>query len=308
MKSITMTAGITALVGVLLLAACSHPGTEQTSGDAAASGITVPDAAGATAIAAPADAGGSRTRSGPAVPPAKLAPGTAALIRTAELTVEVARGVAVAAQADRAEQIAAAAGGQVFADERTAGTAPTAALTLKVPGASLVSVLGKLAGLGKEKSRRSSTQDVTTQVADVSSRVRSAQASIDRLRILFDRATRVGDVIALESELAQRESDLESLQAQQRALAAQTDLATLTLNLTSADAALAPKHHANAGFVGGLDRGWRAFAAAAGALAAGVGAALPFVGLALLLAAAAAVLRRRTRRSVAPVIAPPEGA
>ncbi|PZS16898.1 MAG: DUF4349 domain-containing protein [Pseudonocardiales bacterium] len=314
MKRVTLTAGAAALAGVVLLTGCSHSGTAR-SGGAGVDFGTLPApanrAAAATAVpgqpAAPGAGGANGSaKSGAGV---KVPLSTAALIRTADLAVEVAHGSDVPAQADRAEQIVIGDGGLVFADERTAGTVPAAALTLKVPGPSLVSVLDKLSTLGKEKSRRSSTQDVTTQVADVSSRVRSAQASIDRLRLLFGQATKVGDVIALESELAQREADLESLQAQQRTLAGQTEMATVTLNLSAAAAtAGTPKHHAKSGFLGGLDRGWRAFTSAAGALATGIGAVLPFLVLALLIAGGVAVLRRRTRSARPPVIAPPDPA
>ena len=316
MKRITMTAGAAALAGVVLLAACSHSGTGTSNGaggkDAGPAlsvdrAVTANLPAAQTAPGAPAGGGVNRADTSGGAAKALLT--QAALIRTADLSVEIARGSSVAAQADRAEQIAITAGGEVFADVRTAGTAPSAALTLKVPGASLASVLRELSALGKEKSRRSSTQDVTTQVADVSSRVRSAQASIDRLRLLFDRATKVGDVIALESELSQREADLESLQAQQRTLASQTEMATVALNLSTAAAiANKHKHHATAGFLGGLDRGWRAFTSGASGLATGIGAAVPFVGLALLIAAAAVVLRRRSRTGAAPIIPPADPA
>ncbi|PZS27029.1 MAG: DUF4349 domain-containing protein [Pseudonocardiales bacterium] len=315
MRRIVVVTGAAALASMVLLAGCSqsHLAGKANSGSGG----------GAVADSAQSKAGGAYN--GAAGAPAALPNGTApqakapakakvpvtsaALIRTADLVVEITNGADVAAKANRAAQIATAAGGQVFADDRTAGTNPTAALTLKVPGESLTRVLGDLAALGKEKSRHSTTQDVTTQVADVTSRVRSAQASIDRLRALFSRATKVGDVISLESELSQREADLESLQAQQRSLAAQTEMATVTLNLSTASAAtVAKKHQDKSGFLGGLQRGWRAFTHGAGAVATGFGAALPFLGLGLLILGVAVIVRRRLRNSTPPVITPPNPA
>jgi hypothetical protein len=303
MKRIAVAAGVASLVGIMLLAGCSHSGSgSRTDG---ALGLKADGAnGGAAAPAAP----NGRSAPGPAKtdPGAKAALTSSALIRTAELSVEIGHGGDVGARADQAGRIATAAGGQVYADERSGGATPTATLTLKVPGGSLVSVLGQLQALGKEKSRHASTQDVTTEVADVSSRVRSAQASIDRLRLLFGRASKIGDVIALESELSQREADLESLQAQQRSLAAQTAMATVTLNLSTAGAA-AHRRHTASGFLGGLDRGWRAFQSAAGGLATGVGAVLPFLLLALPVGAAVA-LRRRLHTNRPPAATPPEPA
>ncbi|MEP7022110.1 MAG: DUF4349 domain-containing protein [Pseudonocardiales bacterium] len=314
MRRIVVVTGAAALASMVLLAGCSqsHLG-RATSGSG---GGKVADTAQGKADGAyrggagtPAALPNGSAPQAKAAAKAKVPVTSAALIRTADLVVEIPNGADVAAKANRAEQIATAAGGQVFADDRTAGTKPTAALTLKVPGESLTRVLSDLAALGKEKSRHSTTQDVTTQVADVTSRVRSAQASIDRLRTLFNQASKVGDVIALESELSQREADLESLQAQQRSLAAQTEMATVTLNLSTASAeAVAKKHQDKSGFLGGLQSGWRAFTHGAGAVATGFGAALPFLGLGLLILGAGLIIRRRLRNATPPVITPPNPA
>lgn len=296
----------TALVAVFVVAACTSSSKSPNSaaskvsadggGVAGGSNTAVGGARSADSAAGKVPAGAPKDGSVLSAPTLV----STALIRIAELTVEIPHGHSVAPPADQAEQIALAAGGQVFADERSAGRSPTATITLKVPGDSLADVVEKLAALGKEKARHSSTRDVTTEVADVSSRVRSAQASIAELRLLFDRAVKVGDVIILERELSDREADLESLQAQQRALDAQTSMATVTLNLTTAGAAAAVhhKHRADGGFIGGLERGWHAFQTAASGLATGVGAVLPFLVLALVVAAAGVALRRRYRRAV----------
>ena len=61
---------------------------------------------------------------------------------------------------------------------------------------------------------------------------RAQQESIDQLRQLFSRATKLGDIITLERELSQREADLEALQAQQRSLAAQTTMSTITVSVS----------------------------------------------------------------------------
>jgi hypothetical protein len=295
---------------MVLLAGCSQSHKASSGGGRIADAVQGKAASGGGYSSSGSQSSGDQAPvPAGAVVRAKTPVTSAALIRTADLEVEIAHGSDVAAQANRAEQIAIAAGGTVFADDRTAGNTPTAALTLKVPGVSLAGVLTKLSLLGKEKSRRSSTKDVTTEVADVTSRVRSAQASINRLQVLFSRADKVGDVIALESELSQREADLESLQAQQRSLASQTEMATVTLNLTTSASAVAPKKHTDkSGFLGGLARGWRAFTHGAGAVATGVGAALPFLVLALLIVGAALLLRRRMRGATPPVIAPPDAA
>ena len=149
------------------------------------------------------------------------------------------------------------------------------------------------------------------------SRVDSAQQEIARLRVLYQHARKISDVITIESELAQREGDLESLQAQQRALAAETTTATVTLTLTSppplvkkVEKAHKKSHHDN-GFLAGLKSGWRAFTGGVTVLATVVGAVLPFAILLVVLGLLARVLwprfgaRLRPRRTPAPA-APPQ--
>ena len=311
MRRIVVATGAVVLA-MVLLAGCSQSPHKATSGAGrvADSALSKAASGGGYNAAVPAASGGQAPA--PADPAAKVtAPVTSAvLIQTADIVVEIARGPDVAARANRAGQLAVAAGGSVFADERTSGERPTASLTLKVPDPALPRVLNDLSALGKELSRQSSSRDVTGEVADVNSRVKSAQASIDQWRALLSQATKLGDIIALESQLSEREADLEALQAQQRALSAQTAMATITLTLSTPSAATVAhkKHQDKGGFVGGLQRGWRAFTHGAGAVAAGVGAALPFLVLALLIGGAALLLRRRLRGARPPGIAPPDPA
>ncbi len=93
-------------------------------------------------------------------------------------------------------------------------------------------VLTSLQGAGKLLDRTARAEDVTDQVVDVESRIRSQRASVARVRELMDRATRLSDVVALEGELSSREADLEALLARQASLKDRTSLATITLSLS----------------------------------------------------------------------------
>ena len=153
-----------------------------------------------------------------------------------------------------------------------------ALLLLRVAPSHLGSVLAALAGTGQVSYRTQSETDVTGQVADVNSRIASAQDSLTELRGLIDKAASMNDLISLEQALASRESDLESLETQQRALADQTRYATVTVGyFQPAASALAPKpaaHHT--GFVAALDDGWHALAATVRVLLVALGWLLPF--------------------------------
>lgn len=235
---------------------------------------SAPNAAGLGAKAALPAASGAASGDAPAVTLAL----TSAKIRTAELTIAVRGASRVAQQADEAESITERAGGEVDADDRTGGPHASATLRLLVLPAALPTTLTALSRLGTEQSRQLSTTDVTEKVADVNSRVASAQQSIARLRTLFGSATKVADVIAIEDELSQREADLESLEAEQRALTRETAMATITLQLVTAAAPAVAKHHAHrSGFVGGLQRGWDGFTATVAWTADALGTLLPFL-------------------------------
>jgi hypothetical protein len=108
----------------------------------------------------------------------------------------------------------------------------------------------------------------------------------------------VRDVIAIENELAIRESNLESLQAQQRALTAQTTTARITLTLIkqAPPPPPPPPTHHRSGFIGGLLNGWDAFRDGAGALATAAGAVLPFLVLLAVLFVGWRVLWPRLRQ------------
>jgi hypothetical protein len=167
--------------------------------------------------------------------------------------------------------------------------------------------VNKLADLGEEQSRALRTDDVTETIVDLDSRIASQKASVDRTRALLSRAERIGDIVTIEGELARREADLGSLQAQKRSLADKVTLSTITLHLIGPKAA--PKNEEATGFLAGLSSGWDAFVTTANALLTAFGAMLPF-----LIAIGAPVgllvwyLRRRRPRPVAPAAAPqPEG-
>ena len=181
----------------------------------------------------------------------------------------------------------------------------TSVTTLRVSGAEVDALLRDLRALGTVTWSSRTADDVTAQVADVDARVESARASLNRVRVLMGRATTLGDVVTLEAELGKRQADLESLEAQQRALADQTALATVSVTLTSQSAPVVAE--ADTGFLAGLRSGWTAFTAAMVAGLTIVGAVVPvlivLVPLGLLLWWLA---RRGSRRQRAAALPSPD--
>ncbi|HEX6888236.1 MAG TPA: DUF4349 domain-containing protein [Candidatus Nanopelagicales bacterium] len=112
-------------------------------------------------------------------------------------------------------------------------------LTVAVPVERYDEALAAARQTGEVVRLEQSSYDVATQVADVDARIEALEASLARLTALMDQANDVGDVIALEQAIAQRQSELDSLRAQQRALAEQTSMSTISLTLMSPDDAKA---------------------------------------------------------------------
>ncbi|MGW7237541.1 DUF4349 domain-containing protein [Streptomyces sp. NPDC054804] len=216
------------------------------------------------------------------------------IIRTASLTVQVKD---VPKALDEARTTAENAGGYVGNETTTRGAQghERTRVVLRVPTEKYDEVLSDLQGAGKLLDRTAKAQDVTDQVVDVDSRVKSQRASVARVRELMDRATKLSDVVTLEGELSNREADLEALLAQQASLKDRTSLATITLSLTQTPVTKAAKDD-TPGFVDALAGGWHVFVTMLRWIALALGAALPFAALAALVAVLwwRVVRRRRT--------------
>jgi hypothetical protein len=297
-----------AAVAVVALAACSGGGSgggTSGSGSADSAGLkSVPHAATSRVAGEAASSDRSTSGSGDTTSTtstvARIVPVTRSVVYKGSITVRVQD---LTDAVNRAEALATGSGGLVAQEQTTEDPQHRgygqATLTLRVPPADFGHTLDALGDLGRELDRARSAEDVTSQVADVDSRVRSAQASVARVRTLLSRATTIGDVVRIESELSQRESDLESLQAQQKALAGLTDLATVAVTLVTPAHHVAPvqhpAHHTELGFLAGLRGGLGALAGVTVVALTVLGAVAPFALVVTLLGFPALLLLRRRR-------------
>ncbi|MGX1911439.1 DUF4349 domain-containing protein [Streptomyces phaeochromogenes] len=259
-----------------------------------------PGANEAGAGAADSDAGSAKQEQ--AAAPPKL---TAHIIHTASLTVQVKD---VPKSLDEARTVVENAGGLVGNEttDRDSEGRERSRVVLRVPSDKYEEVLTELEGSGKLIDRRAKAEDVTEQVVDVESRIKSQRASVVRIRELMDQATKLSDVVTLEGELSTRQADLESLLAQQTSLKDRTSLATITLSLSETPVKKVAKDD-DPGFADALGGGWDAFVTMFRWIALALGAVLPFlVGAALLLFLWVRFLRGRT--PARPVAAAPSGA
>ncbi|MFC9278994.1 DUF4349 domain-containing protein [Streptomyces collinus] len=291
-----------ALAGVLLaasLALAGCGGADDAGGDSAKSAA---DGAARSAGAA-GDGRAGDGRAGEAGPTRAPKPVPSAVIRTASLTVEVKD---VPEALDKARTTAEGAGGYVGRESTTRDSdgRERTRVVLRVPTARYDEVLTALQGTGRLVERTAKAVDVTDQVVDVDSRIRSQRASVARIRTLMDRADKLSDVVTLEGELSSRQADLEALLARQASLKDRTALATITLSLSGTPVKKATKD-GTPGFVDALSGGWHVLVTLLRWIALALGAALPFGALAALLAALwLRVVRPRLPRRPAPTPVP----
>lgn len=261
------------LVG--LSAGCTGASTSNSSGPA--SGYAANDAA--PTRAAPPETGGSGASSsgssggqgnaGVNQPPVSAG---RQVIRTATIAVTATN---VSTAATRAAQIATGAGGYLSGENVNDDSAT---VTLSVPETQLDGVLSAVGKLGKVTGQQEQSQDVTDQLVDVSSRIATQQASVDRVRQLLAQAKSISDIVQIEDELTKREADLESMEHQQDELTGQ--VAMSTVNLQIARTPVSPPAQAAGpapGFGSGIAGGWHALGETVRVVLLALGAALPFL-------------------------------
>jgi len=326
---------ISAVTGLVVasatLTACSSSGGASVSSSAPPAAARAPVGAGAAdnaavpaasapvngpAVAGPAQgAASSGAVFGPAQPPhagsgtsqsstsAKLVPASQSIVYTAQLTV---RANDVNAALAKATGIVEAAGGYISSENATSNPSQeadsTATIELKIPVAAYQQAIATLSGgsLGTQLSLQQQAQDVTQQVADINSQVTSDEAAIAQLRALLKDAGSVGDLLNVQNQINQEESQLEAMEAQQRALDHETAYATVDITIVGPKAA-APKPQPKKpvpppGLASGASGGWHAFKLTVDWLLAIIGAIAPFAAGLAVLAAIALYIRRRLVR------------
>jgi Domain of unknown function (DUF4349) len=298
-------------VGLLLVAGCAgSAGTASSSGSpthgSAGSGSSF---AAAGSAAAPA----ARSPLSAAAQPDEaqairlVAPGQS-IIYTASLTVRVRNATQAAATA--AGDVTSAGGYTAAERAQTSHAArqrPTVSLTLKVPVAGYPAALHQLGGLGRQTALSQKSDDVTQEVADVSSRVISQQDAIVQLRTLLKRAGSVSGLLQVQDQIASDESSLEALQAQQRSLAHETTYATISVLLLGPLPHVAAHHRAHHGFAAGLAAGWHGLGHTTAWVLTALGVLLPFLAVLAVLGGMGWLARRRLTRHRATPGQPTEG-
>lgn len=223
-----------------------------------------------------------------------------ALVTTGEMGITTGD---VSSTTSTAEEVVSTLEGRIDSRSEQAGNRTTTDLTIRVPADDYEALIDELRTIGTVEYVSTDVEDVTMETVDLEARIASLEASVDSLRGMLAQATSVTDMLEVESTLSEREAELQSLRAQQTALADQVAMSTLHLTISN-DELVNPTPDDEGGFLGGLQAGWNTLVGFFNGLITVIGFLLPgLVVLAIMAAIIFFVIRAivRSRRSGRPV-------
>ncbi len=153
-----------------------------------------------------------------------------AVVKTADLTVEVAKGT-FADAFDTAALVAGRFGGYVEASSMAGAKSTTGTLTLRVPSARFDEAMSELRALGTVKQEAVSGQVVTQEFIDLEARLRTWQAQEAVLLDLMEEATTIDATLRIQRELQDVQFRIEQIKGQLRVLEDLTELATIHISM-----------------------------------------------------------------------------
>lgn len=164
--------------------------------------------------------------------PAIAVPGSdREVIRRADLNLEVD---SVSKRLSEATNLARSLGG--YTESSSIITAdpkrPSATVSLRVPSRAFDQAMTSFRALGDVKSESVSGEDVTAAVADVKARLKALRSEEEQYLVILRRTTRIGEILSVKERLGQVRAQIESLDAQQRALQGLVSMSTISLSMT----------------------------------------------------------------------------
>ena len=284
-----------ALVAMVIVAGCGADGGGGGGGGSAGGEAQVAPAADQAATeqdqsaqAAPAGKAGSTD----AAAQVRLVDLGNRIVRTANVDLEVGKG-RLNATINQATDVVRQAKG-IYVGSSTSvpsGEPASGQVTFRVPVDAFEPVLRELKGLGTYRGEKSSTEDVTNQYVDLNSQLAAWRAQERVYLRLLDRARSVTDVIAVQNQLQQVQSNIERLQGQLNYLEDQSSFSTIVLQVSEPGAAGPAGEPA-----GRLARAWATAVNGLGVMAAAVLVAVVWVTPLLVVAGLVLLGLRALRR------------
>lgn len=112
------------------------------------------------------------------------------------------------------------------------GTPRNLQASLRVPAPELMAALSELKSLGRVENESQTGDEVTQQHADLVARLKNSRETEQRLEaILQERTGKIGDVLAVEQEIARVRGEIEQMEAEQKSLEHRVNFAAVTLSV-----------------------------------------------------------------------------
>ena len=173
----------------------------------------------------------------------------------------------------------------------------TAYLTLRVPQDSLDAYLAGADGLGRITNRSESAQDVTASYQDTRTRLDTQIALMGRLQALITESGDLSDLLALESQIADTQYQIDSLQSSLNRTDRQVSYSTVDVTLKEEKVAELTDTRVSFGerLASAVTVGFEAFVTFLQDMAVFLVAALPFIAIVAVLALVIRIIKRRKK-------------
>lgn len=175
----------------------------------------------------------------------------------------------------------------------------TAHLTLRIPQTALDGYLSGAEQLGRITSRSETAEDVTASYQDMQTRLDTQLALMERLQALITESGDLSDLLALEAQIADTQYQIDSLTTSLNSTDRQVSYSTVNISLYEEVAPAITDTTLSLGerISSALRTGWDAFTSFMQDMLVFLIAALPFIGIVLILTAVVVIFRKIKRRN-----------
>ena len=173
----------------------------------------------------------------------------------------------------------------------------TAYLTLRVPQDGLDAYLDSADGLGRITSKSESAQDVTASYQDTRTRLDTQLALMERLQALITESGDLSDLLALESQIADTQYQIDSLQSSLNRTDRQVSYSTVDVTLKEEKVAELTDTRVSFGerIVSAVTVGFEAFVEFLQDMVVFLIAALPFIAVVVIAVIVIKIIRKRRK-------------
>jgi hypothetical protein len=228
-----------AAVVVLLIAGCGSGGGGSAADSGGGSSGGARQSAASPAPATPG--GGAGSGGGQAASSIKLVDLGNRIVRKATVNLQVGKGKLSDTISRATDVVRNQRGIYVSAATEVPDDGPASGhVTFRVPVDAFETTLRELKGLGTYRGEQSSSEDVTSQYVDLNAQLAAWRAQQRVYLRLLDRAKSISEVISVQTQLEQVQSNINRLQGQVDYLRDQSSFSTIQLDLTEPGAAGRP--------------------------------------------------------------------